>query len=45
MKIEQESMTIQDQIYIKKANLFNKWEKKLAKLTTTHLHLTGRSNK
>lgn len=40
MKIDQESMSIQDQIYIKKTNIFQQWEKKLAKLTPTHLHLT-----
>ena len=32
-------MSIKDQIYIKKNNLFQTWEKKIAKLTPTHLHL------
>lgn len=36
-KFPQESVTIQDQIYMKGVNFFSKWEKKIVKLTPTHL--------
>lgn len=45
-KFEPESLTIQDQIYIKKTTpLFSKWEKKIGKLTPTHLNIVGKKNK
>lgn len=45
LKLEPESSTIQDQIYIRKVNLFNNWEKKIVRLTPTHLSIEGRKKR
>ena len=39
-KHEKESITMQDQIFVRK-NFFNKWEKRIVKLTPTHFNIIG----
>ena len=44
MKLDPESFNLQDQVYVKKTAIFNKWEKKNVKLTPSHFVILS-SNK